>query len=234
MKTALHFSGGKDSLALVYLLRPLWNSVTLYHLDAGDLLPEIREIVLHVADMVPSFVRIESNADMWQMANGLPSDLVPVSHTPTGLVLGMADRPIVDRFSCCAGNLWRPLHDRMIADEVTLVIRGTKRADLARLPHYGGKTDVPYALWLPLLEWSHEQVFAYLREVGAPIPRLYQTRVNSPECATCPAWWSEGRAAYLSEHHPDLATIYRHKLADVAAAVAPLMVHLMTELEDFK
>ena len=62
---ALQFSGGKDSLALVYLLRPQWDRLTLYHVDTGDLLPEVREIVDTVEAMVPDFRRIETDAKAW-------------------------------------------------------------------------------------------------------------------------------------------------------------------------
>jgi phosphoadenosine phosphosulfate reductase len=234
---ALHFSGGKDSLALVYLLRPDWHRLTLYHVDTGDLLPEVREIVDLVAAMVPEFRRIETDAKAWTASVGLPSDLVPTTSTPLGLAIGASRQRIVDRFECCAANIMAPMHDRMIEDDVPLVIRGTKRADLARLPHEGGNTGAGYELWLPLLDWSHDDVFAYLRTVGAPICRIYEhkgrpersRRVNAPECATCPAWWSEGRAEYLKEHHPDLFATYRAKLAAVAAEVSPHWAALMAE-----
>lgn len=227
---ALHFSGGKDSLALVYLLRPHWDRLALYHVDTGDLLPEVREIVDWVEAMVPDFRRIETDTKAWTEAVGLPSDLVPTTSTPMGLAIGASRRRIVDRFECCAANLMAPMHRRMIEDGVPLVIRGTKRADLARLPHEGGETSVGYELWLPLLEWSHDQVFDFLREVGAPICRVYEHRVNSPECATCPAWWSEGRAEYLRKHHPDLHDAYRAKIATVAAEVTPHWNALQGEL----
>jgi phosphoadenosine phosphosulfate reductase len=234
---ALHFSGGKDSLALVYLLRPDWHRLTLYHVDTGDLLPEVREIVDLVAAMVPEFRRIETDAKAWTASVGLPSDLVPTTSTPLGLAIGASRQRIVDRFECCAANIMAPMHDRMIEDDVPLVIRGTKRADLARLPHEGGNTGAGYELWLPLLDWSHDDVFAYLRTVGAPICRIYEhkgrpersRRVNAPECATCPAWWSEGRAEYLKEHHPDLFATYRAKLAAVTAEVSPHWAALMAE-----
>ena len=45
MKTALQFSGGKDSLACIHLMRSHWDTLTVYHVDTGDLLPEVREIV---------------------------------------------------------------------------------------------------------------------------------------------------------------------------------------------
>ncbi|SEP41470.1 phosphoadenosine phosphosulfate reductase [Rhodospirillales bacterium URHD0017] len=229
-RAALQFSGGKDSLALVYLLRPQWSRLTLYHVDAGDLLPEVREIVDMVEAMVPHFRRIETNSAKWMAEVGLPSDLVPTSSTPAGLSIGASQQRIVDRLDCCAVNIMLPMHYRMIEDGVPLVIRGTKRADLARLPAESGDTSLGYELWLPLQEWSHDEVFEYLRSVDAPICRVYEHRVNAPECATCPAWWSEGRAGYLKKHHPALFELYRAKLAAVAAEVTPHWNTLQGEL----
>jgi phosphoadenosine phosphosulfate reductase len=229
-RAALQFSGGKDSLALVYLLRPHWSRLTLYHVDAGDLLPEVREIVDMVEAMVPDFRRIETNSAKWMAEVGLPSDLVPTSSTPAGLSIGASKQRIIDRLDCCAVNLMLPMHNRMIEDGVSLVIRGTKRADLARLPAESGDTSLGYELWLPLQEWSHDEVFEYLRSVDAPICRVYEHKVNAPECATCPAWWSEGRADYLKKHHPELFALYRAKLAAVAAEVTPHWNALQGEL----
>jgi 3'-phosphoadenosine 5'-phosphosulfate sulfotransferase (PAPS reductase)/FAD synthetase len=227
---ALQFSGGKDSLALAHLLRPHWDRLTFYHVDTGDLLPEVREIVDGIEALVPRFVRIETHAADWHERFGLPSDLVPTTCTPAGNAIGIGSRRLVDRFDCCASNIMAPMHARMVADGVALVIRGTKRADMPRLPAENGPTGMGYDLWLPLLEWSDADVFAYLREVGAPICRVYENGVQSPECATCPAWWSEGRAAYLAKHHPDLSASYHAKLATVAAEISPLWAHLQREI----
>lgn len=226
---ALQFSGGKDSLAVAYLLRPYWDRLTFYHVDTGDLLPEVREVVDGVEAMAPRFVRIETDSSGWMERYGLPSDLVPTSCTGAGVAIGMSERRIVDRFDCCASNIMAPMHHRMLADGVTLVIRGTKRADFKRMPFEGGMTD-GYEVWLPIIDWSHDEVFAYLREQGAPLCRVYETRVNAPECATCPAWWGEGRDAYLGKYHPDLHKQYRAKLALVSAEIAPLLRTLETEV----
>jgi len=227
---ALQFSGGKDSLALVYLLRPHWDKLTIYHVDAGDLLPEVREIVDMVAAMVPDFRRIETNATRSMATLGYPTDLMPTTSTTLGLAMGMSTRRLLDRFDCCAMNLMMPMHERMKADGVKLAIRGTKRADMGRLPAVSGDTSLGYELWLPLQEWSHEEVFEYLRAMDAPICRVYEHKVNAPECATCTAWWSEGRTEYLKKHHPDLYQIYRAKLAVVAAEVTPHWNALQEEL----
>ena len=227
---ALQFSGGKDSLALIYLLRPYWDRLTVYHLDTGDLLPEVEDIVGAVEEMVPDFRRIETDSLAWTAQNGLPSDLVPTGCTPFGRNLGFGKQAIVDRFFCCFSNIMQPMHNRMVADGVSLVIRGTKRVDMGKLPAVDGEKGADYELWLPIQEWSHEQVFAYLREVGAPICRVYENAVNAPECATCPAWWSEGRGAYLKKYHPDLSAIYAEKLAAVAREIVPLWENLKVEM----
>ncbi len=226
----MHFSGGKDSLACVHLMRANWDKITLYHVDTGDLLPEIREIVDAVANMVPRFVRIHTDSAQWMRDIGLPSDLVPTTSTRAGLAIGASEQRIVDRFDCCASNIMAPLHEKMLQDGITLVVRGTKRADLVRLPAEGGPTGMGYDLWLPLLDWSHDDVFAYLREVGAPICRVYEHKVNAPECATCPAWWTEGRAAYLKQHHPSLYATYRAKLERVSRETTPHWRALQEEL----
>jgi phosphoadenosine phosphosulfate reductase len=225
---ALCFSGGKDSLALAHLLKPYWDRMTFYHCDAGDLLPEVREIAAHYERLVPRFVRVESDARAWTRRFGLPSDLVPHTATEVGVLIGGAMR-LVDRYTCCAHNLWWPMHNRMTEDRIGLVIRGTKRADMKRLLTENMQDD-NYELWLPLLEWSHADVFAYLREVGAPISRVYDFVTNAPECATCPAWLDERRASYL-QGHPDLYAEYAMKLRAAASMVMPEVRRLNDELE---
>jgi 3'-phosphoadenosine 5'-phosphosulfate sulfotransferase (PAPS reductase)/FAD synthetase len=225
----LQFSGGKDSLAISYLLRPYWDHLTFYHVDTGDLLPEVRAIVSDMERQVPRFVRIASDSKAWAEVHGLPSDLVPHTGTLPARMFG-AKRLISARYECCGHNLWLPMHHRMVADGVSLVIRGTKRCDTPKLPALSGDTSMGYEIWLPIEDWSHEQVFSYLREVGAPICRVYESAVNSPECATCPAWWTEGRGAYLAKYHPDLSAAYKVKLAIVAGEVAPVWENLQAEM----
>jgi phosphoadenosine phosphosulfate reductase len=225
----LQFSGGKDSLAVAYLMRPYWDQLTFYHLDAGDLLPEMQSVVSDMARRVPRFVRIPSDSRKWADQNGQPSDLVPYTGTRPGILMG-GRTAIASRWECCGANLWIPMHLRMVADKITLVIRGTKRCDMARLPATNGDQGMGYRLWLPIEEWSHDDVFGYLREAGVPLCRVYDERINAPECATCPAWWNEGRATYLKKHHPELFAAYADRLATVAREVEPIWATLAAEV----
>ena len=81
-KVALLFSGGKDSRALIELFRPHLGAIIVYHNDTGDLWPETREYVAEVAETVPHFRRIETNAPAWIAKYGVPSPLQPVHRTP--------------------------------------------------------------------------------------------------------------------------------------------------------
>ena len=228
---AVSFSGGKDSLAVCYMLREagLLDRVRIYHNDTGDLLPEVREIVEHVKGFAPNFVHMRGNVAEWIAANGLPSDLVPWTqhHVAGGMGHGSG---VVSRFDCCFANLMRPLWERIKADGNTLVIRGTRRDDMPRLPFADGEVMDGVELLLPLRDWTADDVFAYLRRVGAPICRVYEQSKQAPECATCSAWWEEGRAAYLGRHHPDLLAAYRARMVAVTAAIAAPLEALRTEM----
>lgn len=228
-RVALSLSGGKDSVACWWLLREHLPRIVVYHLDTGDLLPEVRSVVDEIEAMTPHFVRIASDVAGWIERHGLPSDLVPHSSHPVGQHMAEG-RPLVSRYECCGANLMMPLFDRIKADGNTLMIRGTKRCDMKRLPMRSGEVLDGIELLLPLLEWSHADVLAYLRREGAPVSTAYEHFVNLPECATCPAWWSEGRADYLRTRHPALFVRYQERMGAVMAEVGPVVAALGAEL----
>lgn len=228
-RIALSFSGGKDSLAVVHLLRNHLDRVTIYHCDTGDLLPEMMESVARVEAMAPRFVRVQTNVRGWIARHGMPSDLLPHGAHPFGVAMGEVGAGLVSRYDCCASNLMGPLFDRVRADGNTLLIRGTKAVDMARLPVASGDVEDGLEFWYPLQGWSNDQVFAYLREAGVTLPRVYESVVNSPECARCTAWWSEGRGAYLRAHHPAIFEEYRDGLRTVWGGIQGCVQHLATE-----
>jgi len=228
-KIALSFSGGKDSLACVQLLREHLDRITLYHVDTGDLLPEMRASVAHVEMFAPNFVRIETNVTSWIEQHGLPSDLVPHSSHLIGQLMGEHRTRLVSRYDCCWHSLMWPLLSRVIEDGNTLLIRGTKRVDMKRLPVASGDTVEGLEYWYPLQDWSNEQVFAYLVCEKVPLPRIYDVVTNSPECARCSAWWGERRAEYLKDHHPELWREYDERLQLVINEIAGPLALLRRE-----
>ncbi len=221
-RIALAFSGGKDSLATWHALAPYHSRIIVYHADTGDRLPEARRIVQQYrARTLTPWVDVQTDSRAWREAHGLPSDIVPIGSTPTGLALANGEggsRPIVSRFECCAANRAMPLARRIIDDGVTLLICGTRRADGGFGSISKGSTPGPHPnsllvgegveRWMPLLDWSGEDVAAYLASLGVELPAYYGGRIgySAPvECASCPAVADLAFIRYLKANHPEIA-----------------------------
>lgn len=231
-KVALQFSGGKDSLACLWLLRPfLPRYITVYWTSTGDTIPETVEVVDWARGWVPKFEVIQADVRAWQAEHGMPSDLVPARNHWMGVSHGMADFRISGRFDCCGANLMAPMHQRMLADGIEMVIRGTKLADTGKLPAEGPTPF--YEIVLPLRDWSHDDVFQFISRFSLPLSRVYRhfKNISAPECLRCTAWWDDGKAAYLKEFHPQALVEYRVSLETVRQALAKSLGDLAQEIE---
>ncbi len=200
-RIALQFSGGKDSIACLFLLKPFWDRLTVYWLDTGAAFPETVALAQQVRDMVPNFARIEGRQPQVIEAFGIPSDLVPVSGTPIGIEVAGGGQPIQDRYLCCYRSIMLPMHERMIEDGITLIIRGQKDADRFKARVRSGEVHDGIEYLFPIQDWTSKQVMDYLREQDAPIPRFYEVLNAAPDCMTCSAWWEEGASKYLKRYH---------------------------------
>ena len=230
-RIALCFSGGKDSTACLCLLREYLPRITVYHLDPGDLLPEIREVAAWARTLAPNFVHIQGDVLAAIDRDGLPTDLLPFSEHPVGQGFGEGGPVrLVSRYECCFKNLMWPLFQRVADDGNTLLVRGTKRADKPRLPMLSGQQAGGIELLCPIEDWSHADVLAFLMQRGAPVARLYRHMENAPECARCSAWWSEGRAAYLRRYHPALHESHQARLRAVVDAIEGPLAQLRREI----
>jgi len=230
-RPALHFSGGKDSLACLYLARPQLDRITVYWVNPGDPCKETLSVVDSVRAWVPNFVELSTDAIAWRSANGDPSDLVPASGHELGVAYSLGARRVSSRFDCCFANLMRPMHERMLQDGVDAVIRGTKTADTGRVPAVGHTKY--YDILLPIAHWTHEDVFRYLQDVGAPRNGIYDYAkgASAPECATCTAWWDDHKSAWLKATDPAKYVVYRDKLKGIRVEVVRHLADLDSELE---
>ncbi|MBX3659199.1 MAG: phosphoadenosine phosphosulfate reductase family protein [Ramlibacter sp.] len=91
-KVAFQFSGGRDSTAALYLMRPHWGQMTVYHLDAGDQFPETRKVVDAVERDVP-IVRLYSEVSELRSRHGLPRRPTSATSSPTSTAATRSTRP---------------------------------------------------------------------------------------------------------------------------------------------
>jgi len=230
-KVGLLFSGGKDSLVLLDLFRPYLEGITVYHGDTGDLMPSSRRIVVQVAPTVPHFVRMQGDVLSYIDRVALPTDLLPSKNTPLGLAHRTdGKRRLILMEECCSANRWQPWTQRLAADGITLVIHGQRKSDVRSFEaRWGDKHFGLQERWGPIQDWSDRDVFRYLEAAGIEPPEHSRSGMKSPECATCSAW-DPGRAAYLRQHHPELAARYRRRLEAIAGEVEGEYATLQSEL----
>lgn len=208
-RIGFQFSGGRDSTAALYLLRDYWPRMTIYHLDTGDQFPETQAVVRAVEAETGPMVRITTDVHASRDEFGFPSDLVPVDNTYVGRLLSGRSVKLVSRYECCAKNLMLPMHQRILDDGITLLIRGQRDDEYVKQPLRSGDVENGLEVLYPIQDWSGAQVSEYLVANSHPIAPFYERGARrAPECMGCTAWWDEGRAQYMRDHHPAAYTDY--------------------------
>ncbi len=213
-KAALQVSGGRDSLACFWLLKNagLLDHVTVYWVNSGNAFPELLAIMAHIKELSPHFVEIAGRHHAVIEEWGIPTDILPRSCTPIGRLANQSAVKMQDSYSCCGRVIMQPLHERMIADGVTLIIRGQRGDDGHKAPILSGEWENGIQYLFPIEDWSREQVNTYLQEQGAPRNPCYDYVNSTPDCMNCSGWWEDGRSGYLKAHYPAAYQRYQHNL----------------------
>jgi phosphoadenosine phosphosulfate reductase len=216
-RIGFQFSGGRDSTAALYLLRPYWDRMTVYHLDTGDQFPETRAVVEAVErDMGKPMTRIAGDVEAVREQYGLATDLLPVDNTALGRMVSGKSVKLISRFDCCYLSLMKPMQARMVADGITLVVRGQRDDEYHQPPLRSGDGEGGIEALYPIQDWTGDEVSAYLVARGLPLAPFYERGARrAPECMGCTAWWDEGRAAYLRKWHPVAFTQYQQRMGVV-------------------
>jgi len=218
-RIALQLSGGRDSIACLYLMRPWWDRLTVYWCDTGAAYPETLATMAKLQALVPNFAVIEGRQPAVIAEFGIPTDILPASSTPMGVNGAGKGELMQDRYSCCLRSIMLPLHERMVADGITLIIRGQKNADRLKSIVRSGETHDGIEYLFPIEDWTSRQVMSYLNEQDAPIPRFYEMLNAAPDCMSCSAWWEEGAAGYLKRYHHGQYLVNQAKLSRINTAV---------------
>lgn len=235
-RAAFQFSGGRDSTAALYTLRHRWPEMRVYHVDTGDQFPETRAVVDRVeADLLAAgceLVRIRTDVAKQREEAGYPVDLIPVDNTALGQLVSGAATRLTGRYDCCAQALMAPLHQRLVDDGMTLIIRGQRDDEYKQPPMRDGDVLDGFEVHYPVQDWTGDDVQHYLEIEGLPVAPFYREGVRrAPECMGCTAWWDEGRAGYMRKHHPEAHAITMHRMADIKAQITAQFDWLVKEME---
>ena len=163
---------------------------------------------------------------------GIPSDIVPWSSTEHAHALnGGRTARMQDRTACCYRSIMKPMHDRMQADGITLIIRGQKNADEYKGALRSGEVCDGIEFLYPIEKWSKEAVRLWNISHGFADQDFYAEGMDcTPACMSCSAWWDDGRGEYLKKHHPEKHTIYVSRLKTIYMASEPMARNLIKEI----
>lgn len=226
-KAVLQFSGGKDSLACLYLLKPYWDRITVAWVNTGAAYMETINIMREVRAMVPKFMEINSDQPANIAKYGPPADCLPVRAMPQGKKITQYEgEPIQSFLECCSSNVWEPMAKACAGFNV--IIRGQRLAEDRKSPIRSGHVENGVRYWFPIEDWSDEEVKSYLKEIGVPLPAHYSYTKTSLDCWSCTAYLDEnqGRISHMRKEMPLLWAQYKPRLERIMRA-AEAHVELM-------
>lgn len=227
---ALQFSGGKDSLACLWLLEPFWSRLTVLWANAGDAFPETLELMRNVRALVPNFREVKSDVRAQQAEWGFPVDVLPVRNHP-GVAKLMHPHPrpkLQSCVACCAENLWQPMVSAVKELGATLIIRGQRKAEIQRTPLHSGSIVEGVEYLFPIENWSSDEVRLYLDDKPIGLPENYEVMDTGLDCMHCTGHLFEnvGKRIYMVKRHPEAYAEVSRRLDVIADWVERDMRHL--------
>jgi phosphoadenosine phosphosulfate reductase len=226
---ALAFSGGKDSMACLHLLRDELDCAI--YVDTGFAYPETHAMVAYAAKMTTMHI-VHSDRLGQNAREGIPSDVVPVEWTPLGQRFTTTNQiSIQPSISCCYENLSRPLLEKAKSLQVTDLYYGQRHEESYKAPSRDGDVIDGMRRHHPIEHWTTRQVLDYLA-AQMPIPEHYAITRSSLDCYDCPAYLSVSSdlVRWTESHHPDYYAAYlgRRRLVDEAVDQALLRARPIT------
>jgi len=190
----LLFSGGKDSLLCLLMLRDQLDHINVVFVNTGKVFPEALQFIDTIKPLCKKFIELHSDkARDWQI-HGLPSDLI---------------NPIVGKYqsvkSCCYKNLTLPTINLIKALDSRLLIRGCKTTDTI----YDGYKSLSMVegvlIYNPIENFTDYQVIEALKTYDINLPDHYNFKHTSLDCMDCTGYLKDtkDRLELLKVKYPE-------------------------------
>lgn len=218
----LAFSGGKDSMACLHLMRD--ELACAIYVDAGFSYPETARLVEYAGSILPMHI-VRSDRAMQNARQGVPSDVIAADWTALGQAMTSVKPVMMQAYMLCYyENIIAPLWAKAREIGATHLVFG-QRADESHRSTSADGTEIDGIVRVhPIESWSYEQVMAYLA-TKMQIPEHYAIKHSSLDCYDCTAFRAESadRIAWTKERYPEMFAAYEVRRVALDGALKQAM-----------
>lgn len=220
----IQFSGGKDSLAVLHLLKEATSEVEVevHYGNTGAQLPEMTDFVRRTCKALKYRlleVKPKEDINQFQKFNGLPADVVPSWNMQLVSWTEKKTQLIQPTHYCCLQMLWFPLAEAAIDSGAKHIVRGSKLSDsqISVPPNTVDENGIRYHY--PVWGWDDNQVLEFLKSIDAELPPYVDKISQGPDCWFCTGYTNHEGAKqqyqYIKDNYPDLWPELQKRIATV-------------------
>lgn len=202
---ALWLSGGKDSVACLFLNIDRIRDIHVLWVNTGKYLPEHLEWIGRLRNLCPNWHEVRTDKEAQNERNGLPADVLPVLSTNFGaMATGTEPRvKLQSQIQCCFENISGPLWAKTKELGCTTAIVGQRNGEKYKAPRKHGDVIDGVTFEHPIEDWDDFQVMGYVKTM-IETPEFYSLGRTSLDCYDCTAYLGESIdwAAYMKVKHP--------------------------------
>ena len=211
-KPIFYCSFGKDSSAILHALSPWLYKTMVVFVDCGGLYPDIVEWAKLAGQYLPNFMHLHAPGDVFEdiKQKGWPTDIETEDLGELSDL--MARDPVVKHSKvrlwtkCTYDRFWVPAYAFAQMYKPDLYISGEKRLDRPYATDWEQRDMGAGKSLRPLLEWSDDDVWAYLDKHQIPLTKTFEGRQEDRrDCYPCFGHgMCRGRVEYLKKEYPEL------------------------------
>jgi phosphoadenosine phosphosulfate reductase len=202
------FSGGKDSLLCLLMLKPQLDNINVVFVNTGKNFPEVLEFVESIKPLCKKFIELKSDRDKDWSLYGMPSDLVASTYM-NGIVnpyLTYKGGKMQTVQSCRYKNIMLPVINLIRALDSNLLIRGSKNTD----SYHDGVQSLSIVegvlIYNPIENFTDYQVMEALKTYDVKLPAHYSFKHTSLDCMDCTGFLADtkDRIELLKAKYPEV------------------------------